>query len=312
MESIQGNIKLTIINGKAITTSRQIACHFDKRHKNVLRDIENLDCSPQFNGLNFEPVEYQDNKGEPRKAYQITRNGFVFLAMGFTGKRAAQFKEAYICAFDEMESELQKRHQTGLQCGEPTLNDLFNLGSSIEKTMIEVTHTKRGEIISVDRSTQQSSTKLKPHAPTVSTKSAWIQIVEAFFTEIERGNIPETMRKNILIANEVTTSTTTNNKTHTCLFFRASNLIALFRKTSHLFELLNISGIQSAEGLLLTLKKAGVLAFSGKEKEKAIPIDPKLPLKTRRVSHLVAIDLVILEQDYEVVMPKSEQIAYGC
>jgi glycine/serine hydroxymethyltransferase len=41
MESIQGNIKLTIINGKAITTSRQIACHFDKRHKNVLRDIEN-------------------------------------------------------------------------------------------------------------------------------------------------------------------------------------------------------------------------------------------------------------------------------
>jgi Rha family phage regulatory protein len=125
MESIQGNIKLTIINGTAMTTSRQIAYHFDKRHDNVLRDIENLDCSPQFNRLNFEAVEYQDDKGEPRKEYQITRNGFVFLAMGFTGKRAAQFKEAYICAFDEMEAALQKRHQTLLQWGEPTLNDAY-------------------------------------------------------------------------------------------------------------------------------------------------------------------------------------------
>ena len=94
MESIQGNIKLTIINGKAITTSRQIAYYFNKRHDNVLRDIENLGCSPQFNRLNFEAVEYLDNKGEIRKEYQITRNRFVFLAMGFTGKRAAQFKEA--------------------------------------------------------------------------------------------------------------------------------------------------------------------------------------------------------------------------
>ncbi len=113
MESIQGNIKLTIINGKAITTSRQIAYYFNKRHKNVLQSIENLDYSPQFNGLNFQPVEYQDDKGELRKEYQITRNGFVYLAMGFTGKRAAQFKEAYIYAFDEIAKTASNRATMG-------------------------------------------------------------------------------------------------------------------------------------------------------------------------------------------------------
>ncbi|HHL2105229.1 TPA: Rha family transcriptional regulator [Escherichia coli] len=40
--------------------------------------------------------------------YQITRDGFAFLAMGFTGKRAAQFKEAYINAFNQMEKQLSK------------------------------------------------------------------------------------------------------------------------------------------------------------------------------------------------------------
>ncbi|HGJ5890835.1 MAG TPA: Rha family transcriptional regulator [Arsenophonus apicola] len=38
--------------------------------------------------------------------YEMTKNGFIFLVMGFTGKKAAQFKEAYIAEFDKMESEL--------------------------------------------------------------------------------------------------------------------------------------------------------------------------------------------------------------
>jgi phage regulator Rha-like protein len=41
------------------------------------------------------------------KAYTMTRDGFTFLAMGFTGKKAAGFKEAYIQAFNRMEQELQ-------------------------------------------------------------------------------------------------------------------------------------------------------------------------------------------------------------
>jgi Rha family phage regulatory protein len=90
------------------TTSLQIAEHFDKQHKNVLRDIEQLECSEGFNRLNFEPVKYQDSKGEIRPMYEITKDGFAFLVMGYRGKEAAIFKEAYILAFNHMLKEMQK------------------------------------------------------------------------------------------------------------------------------------------------------------------------------------------------------------
>ena len=44
--------------------------------------------------------------------YYMTRDGFTFLAMGFTGKVAARFKEAYIEAFNEMERRLQEQQST--------------------------------------------------------------------------------------------------------------------------------------------------------------------------------------------------------
>ncbi|EMG9444223.1 Rha family transcriptional regulator, partial [Escherichia coli] len=101
---------VTIENGRAVTTSIAIAEFFGKRHDNVLRALANTECSPEFNALNFEDVTYTDAKGEKRPMYQITKNGFVFLVMGFTGKKAAAFKEAYIAEFDRMEAELHQNH----------------------------------------------------------------------------------------------------------------------------------------------------------------------------------------------------------
>ncbi|EBZ2217968.1 transcriptional regulator [Salmonella enterica subsp. enterica serovar Montevideo] len=100
---------VTIKNGRAVTTSIAIAEFFGKRHDNVLRAIANIECSEKFNALNFEDVTYTDAKGEKRPMYQITKNGFVFLVMGFTGKKAAAFKEAYIAEFDRMENELRQQ-----------------------------------------------------------------------------------------------------------------------------------------------------------------------------------------------------------
>ncbi|ENX6807224.1 Rha family transcriptional regulator, partial [Escherichia coli] len=48
--------------------------------------------------------------GRKLPMYQITKNGFVFLVMGFTGKKAAAFKEAYIAEFDRMEAELRQNN----------------------------------------------------------------------------------------------------------------------------------------------------------------------------------------------------------
>lgn len=99
--------EIRIINGQAVTSSLAVADYFIKRHADVIRKIESLECSTLFRKRNFAFTSISVNQpnGGTRKlpCYQITRDGFAFLAMGFTGKRAAQFKEAYINAFNQME-----------------------------------------------------------------------------------------------------------------------------------------------------------------------------------------------------------------
>jgi hypothetical protein len=131
--------------------------------------------------------------------------------------------------------------------------------------------------------------------------------VETFFDEIESGSIPEKMRQNMLLSKEMTLM----NERHDCLFFRLSNLMAFLRKTPRFSNLMQKSTIQTASMLLEQLKAAGVLAFNNKTKEKGIPINSSISLdaNVRRVSHLVALDLVIMERDYGVVMSNSVQIA---
>lgn len=84
--------------------SLYVTKYFEKEHKNVLADIRNLDCSIEFSQLNFQPSTYKDDRGKKQPCYYMTRDGFVFLAMGYRGKKAARFKELYIRRFNEMES----------------------------------------------------------------------------------------------------------------------------------------------------------------------------------------------------------------
>lgn len=97
---------VSVLNNTVVTTSLIVAEYFGKRHKDVLRAINTLECSVKFNQRNFAPVEYKDAKGELRPMYYLTRDGFTFLAIGFTGKVAAKFKENYINAFNEMEKAI--------------------------------------------------------------------------------------------------------------------------------------------------------------------------------------------------------------
>lgn len=96
-----------LVHGQAITTSLKIADVFGKRHNDVLRTIANLECSEEFRQRNFALTSYeakQPNGGtRSLPMYTITRDGFAFLASGFTGKEAAQWKEKYIAAFNELE-----------------------------------------------------------------------------------------------------------------------------------------------------------------------------------------------------------------
>ncbi|MNR11924.1 Phage regulatory protein Rha [compost metagenome] len=90
------------------TTSRQVAELFGKEHRNVLRAIRLLECDEEFTALNYELTDFIDKNGDPRPEYLISKDGMVFLVMGFTGKKAAQFKLLYIRAFNWMMEQLQE------------------------------------------------------------------------------------------------------------------------------------------------------------------------------------------------------------
>lgn len=94
-------------NGLITATSLQVAEHFGKQHKDVLRAIRNLECSEKFTERNFALSEFLDSTGRKLPMFSITRDGFAMLAMGFTGKDAARWREAYITAFNAMEVKLR-------------------------------------------------------------------------------------------------------------------------------------------------------------------------------------------------------------
>ena len=99
--------------GEVFTTSHKVAKLFGKRHDNVLAAIEKLECSKTFAKLNFE-VCFENSElqnGKPLKYYNITKDGMVFLVMGFTGKKAAQLKELYILAFNWAIGQLYEKQE---------------------------------------------------------------------------------------------------------------------------------------------------------------------------------------------------------
>lgn len=110
---------VAVVNGRATTTSLKIAEVFGKRHADVIRAIKSIETPDNFNERNFALVEYTDAKGEKRPAYQIARDGFTLLAMGFTGEKAMQFKIAYIEAFNAMEEQLRQHPGTARPLPEP-------------------------------------------------------------------------------------------------------------------------------------------------------------------------------------------------
>jgi len=93
------------------TTSQQVAVAFGKLHAHVMRDIRALTAQlPENRQSNFGLVAYQDEKGESRAMYRMTRDGFTWLAMRFRGKKALAFQIAYTDAFNAMATFIKNQH----------------------------------------------------------------------------------------------------------------------------------------------------------------------------------------------------------
>jgi len=96
-------INIQYIDDKFLTDSREVSKNFEKRHDNVIRDIESI----KKDVLNFEEMffisEMPDAYGRSQKVYLMNRDGFSLLAMGFNGRNALKWKIKYISAFNAME-----------------------------------------------------------------------------------------------------------------------------------------------------------------------------------------------------------------
>ncbi|WP_279483209.1 phage regulatory protein/antirepressor Ant [Aureimonas sp. SK2] len=99
-------------SGRVFTNSEDLARFFRKKHKDVLKAIENAHCSAIFRERNFAPTVNRRQIGSLVRSIpsvEMTKEGFYFIAMGFTGDKAAVFKEAYIARFNAMEDELRQQ-----------------------------------------------------------------------------------------------------------------------------------------------------------------------------------------------------------
>lgn len=98
-------------HGRVFADSREVAAVFGKNHFHVLRDIRNLIVKePNLARTNFGAFKIKDLTGESTSHYEMDRDGFTLLAMGFTGSRALKWKLAYIRAFNDMEARLGETH----------------------------------------------------------------------------------------------------------------------------------------------------------------------------------------------------------
>ena len=96
----------------ARANSLMVAKMFEKRHDHILRDIEKITApksglSEEFRQHNFVQSSYKDSTVRKLPCYDMTRDGFTLLVMGFTGSKAMQFKEAYIKRFNKMEKYIK-------------------------------------------------------------------------------------------------------------------------------------------------------------------------------------------------------------
>ena len=123
------NVGFEVVNSGVFTTSLSVANVFNKRHSDILAQIREFPTD-DFTERNFPLSEYTDSTGRKLPCYNLTRDGFSLLVMGFTGQKAYRWKIEFIKAFNLMEAELT-RIKAAEQNSQPPLTQIEILQSSV-------------------------------------------------------------------------------------------------------------------------------------------------------------------------------------
>ena len=128
-----------IQNSQIVTTSEFVAQAFGKQHKHVLEKIEQIskEIKASFFEPNFRLKAKQVKTGfgfRETKSYELTKDGFMLLVMGFTGKQAMAIKIAYIEAFNAMSEAILDLNNTvsnGIKPAKTTADDRTGLRQAV-------------------------------------------------------------------------------------------------------------------------------------------------------------------------------------
>lgn len=142
-------------NHQAVTTSLQIAEAFEKQHKHVIEAIEaklqSAENSAHYTSM-FAVGEYRDSRSRNQKMYYLNRDGFTFIAMGFTGRKADEFKLKYIEAFNQMETHIKQNALQIPQSPQEALRLMFeyqeNTSEKVEKVEQRVVDLEENVVLS--------------------------------------------------------------------------------------------------------------------------------------------------------------------
>ena len=96
---------------QAVTDSLKVAEVFEKQHRHVLEKARNLTAENSAVKNMFVETTYINKRGQKQPIIYMNRDGFTLIAMGFTGKKALDFKLKYIQAFNEMEQQIRNQSE---------------------------------------------------------------------------------------------------------------------------------------------------------------------------------------------------------
>lgn len=89
-------------NGKEVTTSIKIAQHFNISHADVVKQIDELNCTREFRFLNFEEMHFMNMKtNQMHRMYEVKREGLQLLVMNYTGEKARKAQKSIVKRFND-------------------------------------------------------------------------------------------------------------------------------------------------------------------------------------------------------------------
>lgn len=122
-------------NKQAVTSSLQVAETFGKAHKHVIESIRNMTAENLALQNMFKSGTYLSKQNKKIPMYYMNRDGFTLLVVGFTGKKAMDFKLKYIEAFNSMENKI--RNYGGFQIPS-NMSEALQLAANQAKEMEEM------------------------------------------------------------------------------------------------------------------------------------------------------------------------------